>query len=266
MPDIDDQFVDVDFTKDPHYVFGDLGDFAFADYTAYEDAVPVLTANEINAVIERIQGGEPGGTWLVKWILNQSREGSCTAQAISQSHQVKQADQFGFDRVIAMSAISLYKRIARSASSGSVPSDGMRELETRGILPLDTPENRTLFKSAVMPNTGFNVPFPAEWEDTARLFTSHEWHSVRTVEGLMSALCNRDPVVVGREGHAICYVEPTIVNGRWAVIYANSWGEWGQGFGVHEHGFGVDSLAQVKKSAQYAFVLRSVRSPVLEAA
>lgn len=266
MPEISDEFVDVDFTKDPNFVFGDLGDFVFGDYSAYENAVPPLTEAQINEQIERIAAGEPGATWLVKWILNQLREGSCTSQAIAQADMVKQAEQFGLDKVVAMSAISLYKRIARSASSGSAPSDGMDELAKRGILPLDTPENRTRFGSAVMPNTGFNVPFPADWENTAKLFTAHEWHAVKTLEGLMTALCNRDPVVVGREGHAICYLEPTLYNGRWAAIYANSWGKWGQAAGTHEYGFGVDTLAQVKKSAKYAFVLRSVRSPALEAA
>lgn len=264
--DIDDQFIDVDFEKDPNYVFGDLGDFCFGNYSSYEAAVPVLSTTTINEVIEKMEAEQSGGEWLVSRIYNQLREGSCTAQAIGQADEVKQAEQFGIDNVIPMSAMSLYKRIARSASGGSAPSDGMRELSERGILPLDTPENRTRFGSAVMPNTGFNTPFPADWEDTAQRFASREWHAVKTTEGLMTALCNRDPVIVGREGHAICYVTPKIVQGRWAVAYANSWGKWGMGMGSHEYGFGVDTLAQVKKSAKYAFVLRSVRGPQLESA
>jgi len=266
VPDIDDQFIDVDFEKDPNYVFGDLGDFVFGDYSDYASVVKELTEKEINEAIERIQAEDTGGEWLVKEIKNQKREGSCTAQAIAHAHQSKQAEQYGLDKVILISSMSLYKRIARSASSGSAPSDGMRELESRGILPLDTPENRTQFGSAVMPNVGFNSPFPADWEETAKRFSSMEWHAVKTINGLMTALCNRDPVVVGREGHAICDTTPLNVSGRWGVAYANSWGQWGQGMGAHDYGFGVDTLAQVKKSAKYAFVLRSVRSPILEAA
>lgn len=261
MPDIDDQFIDVDFTKDPNYVFGDLGDFCFGSYDDYERAVPSLSESEINACIERMEADKTGGEWLVPEVKDQKREGACTSDAIAHACQSKQAEQFGVDNVILVSAISLYKRIARSASSGSAPSDGIRELESRGILPLDNAANRTRFGSAVMPNTGFNTPFPADWEDTAKQFVLREWYAVRTVEGLMTALCNRDPVVVGREGHAICYVTPKIVSGRWAVAYVNSWGKWGMSMGAHEYGFGVDTLSQVQKSAKYAFVLRSVRTP-----
>lgn len=266
MPEISDEFIDVDFTKDPNYVFGDKGDFCFGDYGSYESAVPTLSESQINEAIERMNAEQTGGEWLVSRIFDQKREGACTSDAIGQGHEVKQADQFGINMVVHVSAISLYKRIARSASSGSAPSDGIDELAKRGILPLDSPENRTRFGSAVMPNTGFNIPFPADWEDTAARFLLREWYAVKTVDGLMTALCHRDPVIVGREGHAICYIAPKVVGGRWAVAYANSWGAWGAAMGSHDYGFGVDTLAQVKKSAKYAFVLRSVRSPVLESA
>lgn len=264
--DYDDQFIDVDFEKDPRYVFGDLGSPCWGNFTSYESAVPVLSDSEINAAIEKMEAENSGGEWLVSRIYNQKSEGSCVSNACAQANEVTQAQQFGLDKVIHLSAMSLYKRIGRSASSGAVVSDGLEEMQSRGILPLDNPENRTRFGSAVMENTGFSKPFPADWESTAIKFSLAEYHTVETPAGLMTALCNRDPVVIGREGHSICYVKPMIVDGRWGVGYANSWGKWGVGMGSHDSGFGIDTLSQLKKSARYAFVVRSVNSPNLSEA
>lgn len=261
--EIDDRFVDVDFEKEEKYVRGVINpkDFLFGDYANYSASIEEMTQAQINQAIEEIKERDNGMEWLVRRIFDQKQEGSCTSDAIGGAHQIKQADQFGLENVIDVSAISLYKRIANSAQGGSAPSDGMAELESRGILPLDTEENRTRFGRHVMPNTGFSTPFPTGWEETAKKFASMEWYAIKTMNALMTALINRDPVVVGREGHAICYVKPVVYKGNWGVVYVNSWGKWGMAQGTHQYGFGVDTLSQIKKSARWAFVLRSVRSP-----
>ena len=267
MPDYDDQFIDVPFDRQPEYTFGDKGAPCWSTLTDYESSVPVLTTKQINEAIERMEDEGTGAEWLVSRIYDQKNEGSCVANACAQANEVTQAKQFGLDNVIHLSAMSLYKRIGRSASSGAVVSDGLEEMQSRGILPLDNPENRTRFGSAVMENTGFRNPFPADWEQTAMLLILAEYHTVKTPEGLMTALCNRDPCIIGREGHSICYVKPLIVSGRWGVGYANSWSKnWGLGMGSHSGGFGIDTLSQLKKSAKYAFVVRSVKNPNLGAA
>jgi hypothetical protein len=130
-------------------------------------------------------------------------------------------------------------------------SDGLKEMKSRGILPLDNEANRTKYQH-VMPNTGFRTAYPSGWETTAAMFKGVEAYAVTSVNGLMTALCRHEPVVVGRQGHSICYVRPMKKNGRWVAKYANSWGDWG------DEGYGYDTLSQIKQSARWAFVLRSV--------
>lgn len=254
MSDAIDQFIDVDFTVQPEYVFGDLGASLFGSaFSDYESAEEVMTDAEIDAAIEKID--EDGGSLdrLVTRIFDQGQEGSCVANACTQANQVIQAKQFGKDKVVQLSPMSLYKRIGRSAQSGAMVSDGLDEMQKRGILPLNTPENEAKYGGIVMPATGFRNPFPTGWETTAKQFAGVEALIVRSVNALFTALCNGHPVVVGREGHSICYCRPMRRNGRRVVKYANSWKPtWGDG------GYGYDSESQIRKSASWAFALRTV--------
>jgi hypothetical protein len=260
--DIDDKFLDVDFTQDPNFVFGDLGVRAFDDRCRdYGDVQKILTDDEIDDAIEAMDAAGGGAERLVTRIYNQKSEGSCVANACSQANEVKQALQFGKDRVVPLSAISLYKRIGRSPSSGAMVSDGLEEMAENGILPLDTPENRARFGDCVMPNTGFRTPYPDDWQAVAKKFAGAEWTVVRSVNALLTALCNQHPVVVGRQGHSICYLRPMRKSGRRVVMYANSWGDWGSAGGDFDKGFGFDSESQIRMSAGWAFALRSVTIP-----
>lgn len=255
---IDPQFVDVDFTRDPNYTFGDLGHRAFSStMTEFEQVFGVIPSAKWPELIEKIDASAGWIERLITRIYNQGREGSCVSNATGQAHEIIQAAQYGKPNVIHLSAISLYKRVARSASSGSMLDANLDEIERRGILPLDTPENRARF-THVMPATGFTTPFPAGWETTAGLLTSIERYIIRTFEGIITALLQGFPVVVGRQGHSICYVRPVYRNGALAVIYANSWGPWGFGAGDFTKGFGLDSTSQIRQSASWAFALRSV--------
>jgi hypothetical protein len=252
MTDFDDKWLDVDFEQDENYVLGDIstGLFGLNSYESMAD-VQILNNSEIDEVIEKMDAAGGGADRLVTRIYNQKSEGSCVANATSQSHEIVQARQFGKDKVVHLSAISLYKRIGRSPSSGAMVSDGLKEMKSRGILPLDNEANRTKYQH-VMPNTGFRTPYPSGWETTAAMFRGVEAYAVTSTAGLMTALCRHEPVVVGRQGHSICYVRPMRKNGKWVVKYANSWGDWG------DEGYGYDTLSQIKQSARWAFVLRSV--------
>jgi len=146
-------------------------------------------------------------------------------------------------------------------------SDGLKEICGPGILPLDNAKNRELFGNAVMPNTGFGERFPPDWQLTSGRLAGDEWDTVKTIKGLYTALVNRLPVIVGREGHSICYSRPRRKGGNRTADYPNSWSEnWGFAQGNVQGGWGRDTAKQVEKSAKYCFVLRSVRSPILEAA
>lgn len=263
MREIDDRYVDVDFTDEMLRLgfLAGANEPALFGFEAYEDAVPLLTWAEIDEEIERIEADASGAEHLVTRIYNQGREGSCVGNGFAQSHEIKQALQFGRDRVIALSAISLYKRIGRTAQSGATVSDGIKEMSLDGVLPLDTPENRQLFGNAVMPATGFGTRFPADWKQTARRFAAREWHVAKSTQGIFTALCNRDPVIVGREGHCVCSTTPIRHQGQRATQYVNSWGNWGFGDGTMPYGFGVDTMRQIEASANWAVVLRSVADP-----
>lgn len=252
---MDDRWVDVNFPAEPQYVPGVIADEGelYASLAPYSSVASVLTEGEIREQIEQIDDAGGGADQLVSRIYNQGREGSCVANACCQAHEVVQARQHGKSRVVHLSAISLYKRIGRSPSSGAVVSHGVEELATRGALPLDTAENRERFR-AVMPNTGFYEKFPANWESTAAEFRSDEWYSIKSVNELMTALCRQEPVIVGREGHSICYVRPMYEGRSFRAKYANSWGNWG------DNGYGYDTARQIEKSARWAAALRSVRS------
>lgn len=254
----DDRFVDVDFLKESPYVFGAITP-DLSGFSDYESEVVLLTDHQIAEEIERIEAEDSGAEHLITRVYDQKQEGSCVANACAQAHQIIQAKELGKDSVVQLSAISLYKRIGRSPSSGAMVSDGLKEMAKYGILPLDTPENSERFGNAVMPNTGFGVPFPADWKLTARRFCSLEWLRISSVQAYFSALCSRHPIIVGREGHSICHTTPIMHKGKRASQYVNSWSEgWGFSDAGFSGGFGVDTERQVQKSVSNGcFALRA---------
>jgi hypothetical protein len=263
MSDFPSEFVDVSFPEQAEsfgYAMGDLGKPSLPFMSAYEDAVTVLSDQEIDNAIDEIEATASGADFLVSRIMNQRDVGSCVAFACTQAHQIAQAKQYGINNVVQLSGISLYKNLGNvTKNSGALVSWGLATMEKDGILPLDTEANRLRFGSSVMAESDWNARYPSNWKTVAGLFRSHEWHTVKTLAGLMSALCRRDPVIVGRESHSICYTAPTRYRGARAVRFVNSWSEaWGGPGGNFSTGFGVDTLNQVKKSAEYCFVLRSV--------
>lgn len=256
---INPQFLDVDFSKDPNFVFGykdDRRDTFASPGPCYEDLVPVIPESEWERLAAEEEANQSGMDQLVSRIYDQGQEGSCVANATSQAHEILQALQFGIDKVTHLSAMSLYKRIGSTAQSGAMVSDGMDEAISRGILPLDTPENRAKFGDKVMANTGFRSPYPAGWETTANEFRFDERLVIRSFAGLVTSLFNHHPVVVGRQGHSICYVRVMFVNGRLVVKYANSWKKtWG------DQGFGYDTRNQVQLSANWCWAPRTAIVP-----
>src|SRR6185436_17074046 len=95
--------------------------------------------------------------------------------------------------------------IGSSANSGASIDDALDETTNTGIIPLDTPENRAKFGSVVMPPTGFRSSRPAGWQEVAKHFRTDERLIIESIGGMISALFNGHPIVVGRAGHSICY-------------------------------------------------------------
>lgn len=249
--------VDVDFSQEPQFVFGDLGMRALdrGKFAAFADEAAVIPESQWRELADAAQQAGGGCSQLVTRIYSQKSEGSCVANACSQANEIVQAVQFGKDRVVHLSAISLYKRIGRSASSGANVGDGLEEMSELGVLPLDDEANKARFPHT-MPNTGFKTPYPSGWEETAKQFRSVEWLVVNEIEELISALLRQWPVVVGRSGHSIVYADPVFKDGQLLVKYVNSWSaDWS------EEGFGYDSRKMIKSSSNWAFALRSVVAP-----
>ena len=252
VAETDESVVDVDFTEDPNYVGGDLGAPLCGDFKEFADEEEVYTREQIEAKVREQEAS--GGTLdeLVKEIKDQGREGSCVGNAITQAIQVLLAKQFGKAWATILSAISIYKQIGRSASSGAMVSDAMDAVRDVGIVPLDNDENREKYDH-VMPPRGFSTPFPSGWKETAAKFKGFEFLVIRNVLQLLTALLKGYPVVVGRQGHSNCYLRVMFRNGRLVVKYANSWTpEWGDG------GFGYDTEQQFKMSATWAFAVKAV--------
>jgi hypothetical protein len=259
--DFDPKFLDVDFTKDPRFTLGDLtpAGETFAGVREYGDTFATIPESEWPGLIEKQEAEGGGAERLVTMIFNQGNEGSCVANACAQAHQIVQARQWGKENVVQLSAMSLYKRIGRSAQSGAMVSDGMEELETRGILPLDSAENRARF-SHVHTARGFNAPLPGGWPETGQRFLLIERHVIRNTAQMGTALLNQHPVVVGRKGHSICYVALKMKGSSFIVPYPNSWNyDWGIPMGDMDGGFGVDSWGNVQASSGWAFAITQVR-------
>lgn len=250
-------FLDVDFTQCPEFVpgfngYGDTGRFA-----NYADEGEVYTETQLLEIFAEQKPGECLDD-LVTRIMDQKQEGSCVANATAQALQVLMALYFGMDRVIQLSAMSLYQLIGRSPSSGAVVMDALDAIQETGVLPLDTEENKKRFKHT-MPHTGFYTKRPDGCEETAAMFKGVEALRINNYLEGFSALAKREPVVVGRKGHSICYLRGLNDNGSLASRYANSWTpNWG------DKGFGVDSKGTAKSAFNGAFALRTVTVPTFQ--
>jgi hypothetical protein len=258
--DIDDEFVDVTFPDDPKFVFGALPEPAFGEeeFRDYEDLVNVYTESQAREIVERIDDQGGSNEFYITRVFNQTNEGSCVGNAFTQGHETNQAKQVGIDNVIPISAMSLYQLIGRSASSGAMVSDGAKAIQDVGVLPLDTSENRQKFGNIVMPHTGFRSKRPDGWQAVAKRFRATEVLRVRSVMGLVTAACNGDMIIIGREGHSILYVRPVWLKNGFGFLYVNSWGKWGQAAGKMPYGFGTDTIRQVEKSANVGYAIRTV--------
>lgn len=256
---IDSRFIDTDLGTEGALLGippGNTGMGLFAaEAPCYEDLVELIPESQWKELADAAQASKSSLAWLVVWVLNQGQEGSCVGNAFTQGLMVLLAKVFGKDFATALAAISLYKQIGRSANSGAMVSDGYEAIRDVGILPLNTPENVARFKHT-MPATGFRNSYPDGWKETAAMFRVTEGHVVRSVAGIVTALLKGHPVVVGRSGHSILYLDVIFKGNEMFVIYVNSWGKWGIAHGGLESGFGLDSMRSIRASAGWAAALR----------
>lgn len=265
---VDPRFVDVDLTEEakrlhipPGYQFRPSEHFTDKPpgFMSYGDEFVIQPDAERKAEIERLDA-EGGIERMVRFILNQENEGSCVGNAETQAIQVCLAGQIGEANIVPLSAISAYKQIGRSPNSGANIGDALDCGSAVGVLPLDTPENRTRFGAHVMPATGFYTPWPDGWKATAKQFRIKKRLIIKSVAEAEQAGINGHTIVVGRSGHSILYLRPSLKSGR-GFIYVNSWGDWGFAAGGHPFGFGFDSARLVSASASWAWAIVSTTNP-----
>lgn len=262
---IDSRFIDTDLGHEGKLLGippGNLG-MGLCAGPFYEDAVDLIPESQWKELADLAQSTKTSLAWLIVWILNQGNEGSCVGNAFTQGVQALMAKVFGKDFAVHLAAISCYKQIGSSANSGANVGDGLDAVRDVGILPLNSPENIARFKHT-MPATGFRTPFPEGWKETAAMFRVTESHVVQSVPGLVTALLKGHPVIVGRSGHSICYLDVIFKGNEMFVAYVNSWGQWGFGAGGHEYGFGLDSMRSIRSSAGWAAALRTPIVPTFQ--
>lgn len=269
MAIINPSFIDVHFPDQPQFNYGCAAPSLArvrACGPSYEEELGIIPRDEWGDRVRAIDDSDTGMDWLVAYILDQGNEGSCVGNAEVAGLMVLDASENGQEYVTQLSAISAYKQIGSSPNSGAMVDDAMEAALATGVLPLDTPANRAKYGNFVMPATGFYSSFPQNWKKQAANFRLAETFVVRSVDGIISALLRGHPVQVGRSGHSILYLRPMFRNRQYGsfnsllVKYVNSWGQWGDAGGIHQYGFGYDSLGLIQESAYWAFAFRGLCS------
>ena len=224
-----------------------------AQFPVFEDKLTIIPRNEWPSIIADREPLRP----LVQKIQRQ-QYGSCASHSTRQGYEVVWVEAFGAEDWIEFSPNSMYPHVSSRASSGSTLSANMRQVMDVGLLPVPNEKAVAFLRDAGIPvNTreenDYYGRFPDGWKETAKHFRAAEVFDIASYEGVISALLIGFPVIVGRRGHAICYLDPLDDGGR--VQYANSWGaDWG------DDGFGVDSesISSGAIRSYGAFALRTV--------
>jgi hypothetical protein len=232
-------------------VFGDA-------FPIYEEVYTVAPRSDWDALLTSHVGLES----LVRKIKNQGQEGSCASNATAQCFEITWNMMLGPSCWIECSPISIYRWVAPGPGSGSTISGNLKQLRDVGLLPVASDANREVLRavglsdSHVLTPTGYHQPFPAGWQSTAVFFRAAEWYDISSFDGMVSAIFEGYPVCYGRAGHAICGVRVVKKDGKWAIRYANSWGNWG------EDGYGYDSESYISGAIR-SYGAWALRCPVL---
>jgi hypothetical protein len=256
--EFDDRWLDVDFPEEARKADRVLGlieptSMQFgASLVPFEERFAEIPQERWDELIEKRKAEGTSQRSLVVAICDQNGEPSCTSNATCQSHQIRQAAQFGKDRVIRLSPISVYRHVG-SRNSGSSVDGNADFLKNSGALPLDNEDNRSRGINGLHPHNGYGVREPSDADEARKYFRATELIIGRTFTQFVSMLLMGMGVVYGRQGHAICSVDvQEDSRGRRVYPYANSWHEsWGDG------GFAVEPLTKIN----WSYGAWAVRTP-----
>ncbi len=240
---------------------------AFRDIAA--SGMKIYQRSEWPALIARIDEANAWSYRRITRAYDQDGEGTCVYNALALAMQIRHNWQFGDHNAVPLSPISGYRYNAPGPSSGSNVGQAIVWAESKGLIPLDCPENRLHVQAGhfgiVHPATGYSRK-PAEgWQQVARMFRAQEWFRVETVEEWVSALLHGFVCVGGRDRHCVAHGGLAMDGGRLLSIYCNSWGLWGSTLQTAAgplKSFGADSEGKIEvMCAREGWALRTVLKP-----
>ena len=223
-----------------------------SQFPVFEDIERPIPRNEWEGIIAERAPLRP----LVQRIKEQ-QYGSCASHATTQAFEIAWCMAYGVEDWIEFSPMAIYPHVSSRANSGSTIGDNMRYITQSGLVPV--PGGEPFLERAGIPiyvrgENDYYGRFPSGWQDTAKHFRAAEVFDVASVEGLVTGLLMGFPAVVGRSGHAICYVDPMMDGNRLSFRYANSWSpQWG------DDGFGIDQESAISRAipSYGAFLIRT---------
>ena len=179
---------------------------------------------------------------MVQYIRHTSEQsmGSCVGHSGRNGTEGPMLWLYGEHRWYELSALSMYKRIGRSAGSGAYIGDCADELDTRGILPSDNATNVATWEHTHQDSGGWSNRLPSGWESTGKKWRCQVYRVTDRESWFTVTMMYQLRIHLGRSRHAISGVFVVKDGNRYRYCYENSWGtNWGD-FGV---GIGYDSTA-----------------------
>lgn len=168
----------------------------------------------------------------IRKIYSQGRTSACVGFGSAQALEVTRTRKYGRKTWVALSGMSVYKEIGRTLMSGAMISDGMRQVEKIGALPLTAPGNEDL--ELTWGITDWKKRFPRGWEKHAEPYRVAKYVRAVGLDAIQSAMLHGLCGIVGRQRHCIPYVGLKWDTRAGLVVpFANSWSEnWGDDGGI----------------------------------
>ena len=127
---------------------------------------------------------------------------------------------YGEHRWYELSALSMYKRIGRSAGSGAYIGDCADELDTRGILPSDNATNVATWEHTHQDSGGWSNRLPSGWESTGKKWRCQVYRVTDRESWFTVTMMYQLRIHLGRSRHAISgvfVVKDGIVINLWVL-------------------------------------------------
>jgi hypothetical protein len=187
-------------------------------------------------------------------IYNQGSFGSCTGFAAAQVVETTRRRRFGLQYWVSLSGLSVYMQIPGvTENSGATIKAAMAAACNVGPLPTNTPVNTANYQHTHPLRTWQRLP--PGFEPTANMFRGGQFVVARGRDEIFSAMLNDFCGMVGRQGHAVPYVDAAWSEryGELLVPFANSYDQdWG------DEGFGYDSRRIVDSMICYVLINTAV--------